>query len=215
MVDRYRSVIVLFVWSNITLIISLSAIRLMVKAATIDFIDSLSFWGNLDVLLYSPYRKIKFLLDLYTDLFMILLYFVVVFSMMEFPCPRLILLVDFMDANSLLAGVLNLKGFKVSKSNSVDDFLSIIARTREDKIDVALIDKRLAVENDFYLVNQIRKKTADTMIVVIGDNADEDEKLVGKNIDGVVLRPTSPENLADKILNMLARKELKRLKEAA
>ena len=59
-VDRYRSVMVLPVWSNITLIISLSEIRLMVKAATIDLIVSLSFRGNLGVLLYSPLRKIKF-----------------------------------------------------------------------------------------------------------------------------------------------------------
>jgi hypothetical protein len=64
MVERYLSVIVLLVWSNMTLIISLSATRFIVKAATIDLIDSLSFWGNLDVLLYSPFRKIKFLPDL-------------------------------------------------------------------------------------------------------------------------------------------------------
>jgi hypothetical protein len=59
-VERYLSVIVLPVLSNMTLMISLSAIRLMVRAATIDFINSLSLWGNLDVLLCSPLRKIKF-----------------------------------------------------------------------------------------------------------------------------------------------------------
>ena len=61
MVVRYLSVIVLLVWLNMTLIISVSGIRLIVKVATIDLIDSLSFWGNLDVLVYSPLRKIKFL----------------------------------------------------------------------------------------------------------------------------------------------------------
>lgn len=60
MVDRYLSVIVLPVWSNMTLIISMSAIRLMVRAATIDLINSLSFWGNLDVLIYSSFKKINF-----------------------------------------------------------------------------------------------------------------------------------------------------------
>jgi hypothetical protein len=59
MVDRYLSVIVLPVWSNMTLIISVSAIRLIVRAAAIDLINSLSFWGNLDVLLYSTFRKIN------------------------------------------------------------------------------------------------------------------------------------------------------------
>jgi response regulator RpfG family c-di-GMP phosphodiesterase len=132
---------------------------------------------------------------------------------MEFTAPRLILSVDFADANNLLAGMMNLKGFKVLKSKSNDDCVSLINQI-EDKTDVVLIDKRSAAENDFFLVNQIRKMTPDTMIVVIADNAGEDEKLLEKNIDGLVLRPISPENLADTILTMLAKKELKRFKEA-
>ena len=40
------------------------------------------------------------------------------------------------------------------------------------------------------------------------------KSLLEKNVDELVLRPISPENLADKILNMLAKRELKRLKEA-
>ena len=40
---------------------------------------------------------------------------------------------------------------------------------------------------------------------------EEDEKLLEKNIDELVLRPISPENLADTILTMLAKRELKRL----
>ena len=143
---------------------------------------------------------------------MCLLYFVVLLSMMEFSAPRLILSVDYADANNLLAGVMNLKGFKVFKSKSNDDCLSIINKV-EDKTDVVLIDKQSAVENDFFLVNQIRKMTPDTMIVIIADNAGKDEKLLEKNIDELVLRPISPENLADKILSMLAKRELKRLRE--
>jgi CheY-like chemotaxis protein len=76
-----------------------------------------------------------------------------------------------------------------------------------------LIDKKSAVENLFFLVNQIRKMTPDTMIVIIADNAEEDEKLLEKNIDELVLRPISPENLADTILTMLAKRELKKLRE--
>jgi DNA-binding NtrC family response regulator len=127
--------------------------------------------------------------------------------------PRLILSLDFNDANNLLAGVMNLKGFKVSKSKSIDDCLSVISQI-DDKIDVVLIDKQRAVENDFYLVNQIKKITPDTMVVVIADNADEDGNLLDKNIDQLVLRPISPENAADTILTMLAKRELKRLREA-
>jgi hypothetical protein len=63
MVDRYRSVIVLPVWSHMNLIMSMSSIRLIVRATTIDLINSLSLCGNLDVPVYSPFRKINLLLN--------------------------------------------------------------------------------------------------------------------------------------------------------
>jgi response regulator RpfG family c-di-GMP phosphodiesterase len=80
---------------------------------------------------------------------------------------------------------------------------------------LVLLDKESAVKNDFFVVNQIKKMAPDIMIVVIADNADEDEKLWDRDIDEFVLRPISPDNLANKILNMLAKRELRRLKEAA
>lgn len=132
--------------------------------------------------------------------------------MMEFAAPRLILSVDYADANNLLAGVMNLKGFKVFKSKSTNECLSMINEIKE-KVDVVLIDKQSAVENDFFVINQIKKIALGIMVVVIADNADEDEKLLEKNIDELVVRPVSPENLADNILTMLARRELKRHKE--
>jgi DNA-binding response OmpR family regulator len=132
----------------------------------------------------------------------------------KFAAPRLVLSIDFGDANDLLAGVLNLKGFKVFKSKSTNECLSMINEIKE-KVDVVLIDKQSAVENDFFVINQIKKIASGIMVVVIADNADEDEKLLEKNIDELVVRPVSPENLADNILTMLARRELKRLKEYA
>ena len=128
---------------------------------------------------------------------------------MRFAPPSLS--VGFTDANNLLAGVLNLKGFKVFKSKSALDCLSMMSQIQH-KIDVVLIDEQSAVENNFYLVNELKKITSDTMIVII---ADEDVKLRGENIDEFILRPINPENLADKVLYMLAKRELKRLKEAA
>jgi response regulator RpfG family c-di-GMP phosphodiesterase len=128
--------------------------------------------------------------------------------------PRLILSVDFADASNLLAGVLNLKGFKVFKSKSTDDCLSLLNQI-EEKIDVVLIDNESATEKDFFLVNQIKKVRPDTMIVIIADEVYEDRKLLEKNIDEFVLRPISAENLADKVLLMLAKRELKSLKEEA
>jgi hypothetical protein len=60
MILRYLSVIVLRVWSDMILIMSISDIRLIVSVATIDLIKSLSLWGNIDVLVYSPFKNIEF-----------------------------------------------------------------------------------------------------------------------------------------------------------
>jgi len=48
------------------------------------------------------------------------------------------------------------------------------------------------------------------MIIVLTNKTDEKEKLFESGIDELVLTPMSAENLADKILMMLARRELKR-----
>ena len=131
---------------------------------------------------------------------------------MVFAAPRLILSVDFPDANNLLAGVLSLKGFKVLKSKSSNESLSIVNQS-EEKVDIMLTDKESAVENNSFLVNEINRIAPETMIVVIVDN-DDDVRKLPKNAIEFVLRPTSAENLADKILYMLAKKELKRLKDS-
>ena len=63
------------------------------------------------------------------------------------------------------------------------------------------------------LINNLRKIGPEAMIIVLADKIDEDEKLLEHGIDELVLTPMSAENLADKILMMLARRELKREKE--
>jgi DNA-binding NtrC family response regulator len=129
-----------------------------------------------------------------------------------FATPKLILSVDFPDANNLLAGVLSLKGFKVLKSKSSNESLSIVNQS-EEKVDIILTDKQSAIENNFFLLNEINRIAPETMIVVIVD-IDDDVRKLPKNAIEFVLRPTSAENLADKILYMLAKKELKRLKDS-
>ena len=130
---------------------------------------------------------------------------------MAFANPRLILSVDSPDANNLLAGVLSLKGFKVLKSKSTNECLSIVNHS-EEKLDVILTDKESAFENNSFLLNEIIRIAPQTMIVIIVDN-DDDVRNLPKRVE-FVLRPTTAENLADNILHMLAKKELKRLKDS-
>ncbi len=51
------------------------------------------------------------------------------------------------------------------------------------------------------------------MIIIMADFINEDEKFIENGVDEVVLTPMSAENLGDKILMLIAKKELKEIKE--
>jgi len=55
------------------------------------------------------------------------------------------------------------------------------------------------------LVRNIRKISAGTMIMILADFTNKDDKLTENGVDEIVLTPMSPENVADKILMLLAR----------
>jgi response regulator RpfG family c-di-GMP phosphodiesterase len=126
--------------------------------------------------------------------------------------PRIVLLLDFDDANSLVSGLLHLKGCKVYKSLTVDDCLNILNEL-EGNTDAILIKKEIAVNRNFMLIDNVRKIAPEAIIIVLADKISEEEKLLEHGIDELVLTPMSAENMADKILMMLARRELKKEKE--
>src|SRR5438093_6992219 len=123
--------------------------------------------------------------------------------------PRIVLLLDFEDANSLISGVLNLKGCKVYKSATAEDCLNLLNKL-DGQVDAVLVKKEVATNENFILMNNIRKISPGAMTVVLTDKGDEGEKLSEHDVDELVTTPMSPENLADKILMMLARRELKK-----
>lgn len=126
--------------------------------------------------------------------------------------PRIVLLLGFEDANSLISGILNLKGCKVYKSATAEDCLNLLNQL-EGQVDAILVKKEIAVNNNFMLLNNIKKIAPATMTLVLTDKMDEGEKLSENGIDELVTTPLSAENVADKILMMLARRELKKEKE--
>jgi CheY-like chemotaxis protein len=126
--------------------------------------------------------------------------------------PQIVLLLDFEDADSLVSGLLHLKGCKVYKSTTADDCLNIVNQL-EGNFDAILIKKEIAASKNFMLINNLRKIGPEAMIIVLADKIDEDEKLLEHGIDELVLTPMSAENLADKILMLLARRELNKAKE--
>jgi response regulator RpfG family c-di-GMP phosphodiesterase len=126
--------------------------------------------------------------------------------------PRIALLLDFQDANSLVSGVLNLKGCKVYKSKSAEDCLNLLNEL-EGQVDAVLVKKEIAADGNFMLIHNIKKIAPEATSIVLTDKVDEGENLSQHGVDELVLTPMSAENLADKILMMLARRDLRIRKE--
>jgi DNA-binding NarL/FixJ family response regulator len=108
--------------------------------------------------------------------------------------------------------VLNLKGCKVYKSKSAEDCLNLLNEL-EGQVDAVLVKKEIATEGNFMFIRNLRKIAPEATSIVLTDNVDEGEDLSQYGVDELVLTPMSAENMADKILMMLARRELRREKE--
>ena len=126
--------------------------------------------------------------------------------------PRIVLLLGFEDANSLISGVLNLKGCKVDKSATVEECLNLLNQL-EGQVDAILVKKEIAINNNFMLLNNIKKIAPATTTLALTDKVDEGENLSEHGVDEIVTTPLSAENMADKILMILARRELKKEKQ--
>ena len=126
--------------------------------------------------------------------------------------PSIILLLDHKDVKMVASGVMDLKGCNVHKAQTADDCLSLLNQFGE-QVDAVLIKDIFAIDNKLRLVRDIRKISPDIIILVVADFAKEELSTEGNGIDQVVVYPLSPENLADKILLLVARKELKKMKE--
>ena len=79
--------------------------------------------------------------------------------------PRIVLLLDFEDANSLVSGVLNLKECKVYKSTTAEDCLNLLNQL-EGQVNAIVVKKEIAVNENFVLLNNIRKISPESMVVV-------------------------------------------------
>ena len=126
--------------------------------------------------------------------------------------PNIILLQDYEDANTVVAGVLSLKGCQVHKTTNPESCFSVVCELKE-KADVVLIKKEIALSKGSMVLKNIKKINHAIIVVVLADNDNDEDLLQEQQIDDFVQTPVSAENLADKILILLARKELKRLRE--
>ena len=121
--------------------------------------------------------------------------------------PRIFIIQDNNDANSVLTGMLWLKGCEPLKFTNGNECLEKLNEMK-GKVDVVIIGGNLACDRSLMLIINIKKINMNTKILVIADEDSDKTRILGYGADEFTLKPMSPENVADKILMLLSREAL-------
>lgn len=123
---------------------------------------------------------------------------------MELKKPRLILALDDNDASAMMAGVLWMKGCEIHKAKTSNDCIQLLKRLNH-QVDVVVVSAELALDRDKELIICIKQGNMETKVLAIGDENSDKTRILDYGADEFALKPMSPENVADKILMLLAR----------
>jgi DNA-binding response OmpR family regulator len=126
---------------------------------------------------------------------------------MEGHRPTVILSLEHEDPLSMMAGTLWLKGCNVYKTKSATDCLEQI-KNLDSKVDVVVASSEVALDRETMLIMNIEKMNLNIKILVIGEENTDKTMILDYGADEFALKPLSPENVADKILMLLARDEV-------
>jgi DNA-binding response OmpR family regulator len=75
----------------------------------------------------------------------------------------------------------------------------------DSKVDVVVVSAEIALDRKAMLVVNIKRKNLDTKVLAIGDESSDKTRIIDYGADEFALKPLSPENVADKVLMLLAR----------
>lgn len=123
---------------------------------------------------------------------------------MELKKPRLILALENEDASAMMSGVLWMKGCEIHKAKTAKDCISLFQRLNF-QVDVVIMSAELALDRDSELIIYIKRGNMETKVLAIGDENSDKTRILDYGADEFALKPMSPENIADKILMLLAR----------
>ena len=123
---------------------------------------------------------------------------------MDLKKPRLILALDNEDSSAMMAGVLWMKGCDVYKAKSADDCIALMEKV-DSKVDIVVVSAEIALDRNAMLIVNIKRKNLDTKVLAIGDESSDKTRIIDYGADEFALKPLSPENVADKVLMLLAR----------
>jgi DNA-binding response OmpR family regulator len=111
------------------------------------------------------------------------------------------------NANLILTGTLWLKGCEPFKFTNGKECLEKLNEMK-GKVDVVLIGGDIACDRNLMLIVNIKKINNNTKVLVIADEDSDKTRILGYGADEFTLKPTSPENVADKVLMLISRESV-------
>jgi DNA-binding response OmpR family regulator len=112
------------------------------------------------------------------------------------------------DVNLLLAGIFWLKGFESFKFTNGKESLDRF-REMDGKVDAIIVDHEIALDNNLLLIVNMKRINPNTKVLVIAEYEESKKiKLYEYGTDEIVLIPTSPTDISDKILLLISKHNL-------
>jgi len=131
--------------------------------------------------------------------------------LLSFQNPNVFIIHKNNDINSLLAGTFWLKGFQPFKFTEGKEGLKRF-RELDGKVDAVVISHEIALDNDIMLIVNIKRINPDTKVIVISEREPEKTNLYEYGADEIVLIPSSPTDISDKILLLVSRRNVEHQK---
>jgi len=118
--------------------------------------------------------------------------------------PRIFIVQDDDDANTVLSGILWLKGAEPFKVTRTEECIKKIKEV-EGKVEVVIIGGNIAADRNLMFIVNIKKINPQIKVLVIADEDSDKTRILGYGADEFSLKPISPENVADKLFMLISR----------
>jgi DNA-binding NtrC family response regulator len=116
---------------------------------------------------------------------------------------KVIIVSEETDVNTVLSGVLRLKGLLCYKTTTAEECLNKV-KEFEGKIEVVVMEDEIAADRPAMLIVNIKKINPNIKILVIAHEDSNKTRVLDYGADEFALKPMSPENIADKVFNLIA-----------
>jgi DNA-binding response OmpR family regulator len=118
--------------------------------------------------------------------------------------PRIFIVQDDDDANTVLSGILWLKGAEAFKVTRTEECIKKIKEV-EGKVEVVILGGNIAADRNLMFIVNIKKINPHIKVLVIADEDSDKTRILGYGADEFSLKPISPENVADKLFMLISR----------